>query len=69
VPQPRSDRERWMQELDEELPALIESCQRELAATPGENTPRRERLAWQIRQAQRRRSYLRARLGRAEPER
>ena len=67
MPQPKSDRERWEQELDEELPALIASCRRELDATSAENTARRERLAWQIRQAEKRMSYLRARLGRAEP--
>ena len=39
-----SDREAWTQELDRELPALIESCQHGLDTTPRGNEAKRERL-------------------------
>lgn len=62
-----SDRVAWTQELDSDLPSLIESCQRGLDTTPRANEAKRERLEWQIRQAEKRMAYLRARLGRLCP--
>jgi hypothetical protein len=62
VPAPRSERDTWAQERAE-LPAQIAAWQWELDATPMENTPRRERLTWTIRRAQKRLADLDARLG------
>jgi hypothetical protein len=62
MPRPKSDREAWTKELDEELPALLASHQRELAATPEENMERREALQWMIRRVEMRMADLRARL-------
>jgi hypothetical protein len=66
APAPPTDRETWTQELDRDLPDLIEHCQRVLDCTPSAQETKRERLQWQIRQAKKRMGYLRARLGRAE---
>jgi hypothetical protein len=51
MPRPTSDLEAWKEEL-KELPALIESHQRELDATPVEDQERRENLRWRIRRDQ-----------------
>ena len=64
MPTPRYDREAWTKELNEELPALLATHQRELAATPEENPERREALQWMIKQAEIRMADLRERLTR-----
>ena len=62
---PIDEREAWAQERAE-LPEQIATLHRDLDATPAENTPRRERLTWQIRRTQRRMAELDARLGRED---
>ena len=42
MPTPRYDREAWTKELNEELPALLATHQRELAATPEADSERAE---------------------------
>ena len=60
---PFNDRQAWAQERAE-LPGQIAAWQRDLGATPAENTARRERLAWNIRRDRKRMAELDARLGR-----
>jgi hypothetical protein len=67
MPRPESEREAWEVEL-KELTALLATHQRELEATPEENTERREALQWIIKRAEMRMADLRARLARpADP--
>ena len=61
MPTPTNERQALERELAE-LPAQIAGYQRELDATPTENTARRERLAWQIRRDQKRLAEVTARL-------
>jgi len=65
---PYNERDAWGQERAE-LPAQIAALQGDLDATPIENTPRRERLTWTIRRAERRMAELEeaARAGDAAP--
>jgi len=63
---PFSEREAWVQE-QAELPAQITAWQRDLDATPAENTARRERLAWNIRRDQKRMAELDARIAGNHP--
>ena len=53
MPPPRYDRQTLEQERDE-LSAQLADYRREIAATGAEQQERRERLAWQIRRAQKR---------------
>jgi hypothetical protein len=64
MPRPKSEREAWEEELNEELPAFIASLPRELEATRVEDKERRENLQWRIRRAEKRMADLRARLAR-----
>lgn len=61
MPRAKGEREAWEAELND-LPAQIESYQRELLATPVEAQDRRERLRWRIRRDEKRIAELRARL-------
>jgi hypothetical protein len=59
---PASTNERQALERERaDLPAHVANYQRELDATPQENRDRRERLAWQIRRAEKRMAELEAR--------
>lgn len=51
MPRPRSEHEQW-EAARAEIHAQIATLERDLAATPIENTPRRERLTWTIRRAE-----------------
>jgi len=62
-PAPTNERQALERERAE-LPAHLANYQRELAATPQENRERRERLAWQIRRAEKRMAEIETRLGR-----
>jgi hypothetical protein len=59
---PFNEREAWAQERAG-IPAQIAALQRDLDATPIENTPRRDRLTWTIRRARKRMAELDTRLG------
>jgi hypothetical protein len=54
MPRPVTERQAWERELREELPTQLAAYRRELNATPLTFRERRERIAWQIRQAQKR---------------
>jgi hypothetical protein len=58
---PFREREAWAQERAE-LPERIAALQRELDATPIQDTPRRDRLSWMIRRARLRMAELDVRL-------
>jgi len=57
-----TERQAWEHELREELPAQLAAYRRELEATPITFKERRERLEWQIKQAQKRMAEVEARL-------
>jgi septal ring factor EnvC (AmiA/AmiB activator) len=60
---PASTNERQALERErEELSAQLAGYRREIAATGGEHPERRERLAWQIRRAQKRLGVVETRL-------
>ena len=61
MPRPLSERQSLEQERAE-LPSQIAAYESELGATPPENKARRERLAWQLRRAQKRLAEVEARL-------
>jgi hypothetical protein len=61
MPAPKNDRRALERERDE-LPAQIETYERELLATPVEAQEKRERLRWQIRRAEKRLDEINARL-------
>ena len=61
MPQPKTGRDAWTEELNDLL-ALIASYQRELDAAPATATERRERLQWQIRRGEKRLAEIEARL-------
>jgi hypothetical protein len=61
MPCPNSDRQAWEQELND-LPAMIDSTQRELDATRIEARERHEALRWRIRRPEIRMADLQARL-------
>jgi hypothetical protein len=63
---PFNERDAWAQERAE-LPAQIAALQRDLDATPIGNTPRRDRLTWTIRRAEKRLTELDARLALDQP--
>jgi hypothetical protein len=63
---PFSERAAWAQERAD-IPERIAALQRDLDATPIENTPRRDRLTWTIRRAEKRMAALDARLARDHP--
>ena len=66
LPMPASTNERQALEREQaELSAQLADYRREIAATGGEYQERRERLAWQIRRAQKRLEEVEARLARA----
>ena len=60
---PFSERAAWAQERAE-IPEQIAALERDLEATPIENTPRRDRLTWTIRRTRLRIAEPDARLGR-----
>jgi hypothetical protein len=62
------ERDAWAQERAE-LPEQSAALERDLDATPIENTPRRDRLAWTLRRVRMRMTELDARLGREDPAR
>jgi hypothetical protein len=62
MPAPTNERQALERERAE-LPAQVANYQRELDATPPENTARRERLEWQIRRARKRMAEIEAVLG------
>jgi hypothetical protein len=66
MPRPRSELQAWEEERAES-PAQIAALQRDLDATPIENTSRRDRLAWTIRRTEKCLADLDARLGRNQP--
>jgi hypothetical protein len=67
LPMPASTNERQALERErDELAAQLTGYRREIAATGGEHTERRERLAWHIRRAQKRLGEVEARLARAD---
>jgi hypothetical protein len=61
MPAPTNERQALERERAE-LPGQIATYQRELDATPAENTARRERLEWQIRRDRKRLAEIAARL-------
>jgi chromosome segregation ATPase len=61
MPRPRAERQAIEEELAE-LPAQIAKHKREIAATPPQETERRENLEWRIRRDEKRVAELRARL-------
>lgn len=61
MPTPYNDRQALERERDE-LSAQLADYRREIAATGGEHQERRERLAWQIRRAQKRLGEVEAKL-------
>jgi hypothetical protein len=61
MPNPKSEREAWQDELNE-LPTLIAGHQAELDATRVEDKEQRENLLWRIRRDQLRIAELKARL-------
>ncbi len=69
MPRPRNERQALEQERAE-LPSQIAAYESELDATAPGHKARRERLAWQLRRAQKRLAEVEARLViLAEPER
>ena len=61
MPRPLSER-RSLEQERAELPSQIAAYEAELEATPPEHKARRERLAWQLRRAQKRLAEVEARL-------
>jgi septal ring factor EnvC (AmiA/AmiB activator) len=61
MPKPTSERQALERERDE-LPGQIAAHQAELTTTPATNKARRERLAWQIREREKRLADVRNRL-------
>lgn len=61
MPAPKNDRQALERERDE-LPAQIETYERELLATPIDAQEKRERLRWQKRRAEKRLDEINARL-------
>jgi len=68
MPTPPSER-RALEQERAELPGQIAARQAELAETPADNTARRERLDWQIRNLQKRLGAIEARLAAIGAER
>jgi len=66
MPRPRSERERWTEELTA-LPDQIAEQQQQLDATPVGDKERRENLRWRIRRDEKRMADLRTWLARADP--
>jgi len=61
MPRPTNERQSIERERAE-LPSQIAAYESELEATPPEHKARRERLAWQLRRAQKRLAEVEARL-------
>ena len=67
MPSPTNERQALERERDE-LSAQLADYRREIAATGGEHQEHRDRLAWQIRRAQKRLGEVEARLATPPPK-